>query len=295
MSTARIAKQQLDLKLALEPRLKREMGVLFASISKDMRSEYSVNGAILQASEYQSEVEQILKQHYRRVSKIFGISLRQAIAKYMPVTETKAIDEEVDANMREFISETAATRSALIIKTTQKDIESSFEFALSLVAGNAAITTIDNSIIAKDAQKEVNRKFKGRTETIAITETQTAAEGSKDIEAATIAVQAAVIANLPQDKIIQKEWVAVLDSRTRTAHVLAGGQRRPANEPFDVDGERLKYPSDTSLGASAANVINCRCIAATVVKDAPIVEAIDSRIKPQAGRPNATVTGIVGL
>lgn len=56
---------------------------------------------------------------------------------------------------------------------------------------------------------------------------------------------------------IVKEWVAVVDSRTRDAHKKADGQRVPIDEPFIVNGEKLMYPGDPN--GSAENIINCRC------------------------------------
>jgi hypothetical protein len=56
-------------------------------------------------------------------------------------------------------------------------------------------------------------------------------------------------------------WDATLDSRTRPDHVAAHGQSVVGmTEPFVLsDGSQLLYPGDTSLGASAAQTISCRC------------------------------------
>ena len=56
-----------------------------------------------------------------------------------------------------------------------------------------------------------------------------------------------------------KTWVTVGDNRVRTAHVLANGQAVGISENFSVGGELLEFPGDTSKGATADNVINCRC------------------------------------
>lgn len=56
---------------------------------------------------------------------------------------------------------------------------------------------------------------------------------------------------------VVKEWVAVIDSRTRDAHKKADGQRVPIDEPFIVNGEKLMFPGDPN--GSAENIINCRC------------------------------------
>ena len=67
---------------------------------------------------------------------------------------------------------------------------------------------------------------------------------------------AAVESGVRMDKV----WRANRDGRVRPAHKRADGQRRGLDAPYDVDGERLMFPSDTSLGASAENTIQCRCV-----------------------------------
>lgn len=66
---------------------------------------------------------------------------------------------------------------------------------------------------------------------------------------------------------VWKKWVATQDDRTRDAHRDMDGVEVPYDEPFVVDGEEMMYPGDTSLGASAGNVINCRCVMVEVIKD----------------------------
>lgn len=64
-----------------------------------------------------------------------------------------------------------------------------------------------------------------------------------------------------------KRWVATADERTRDAHANAEGQEVPYSEPFIIDGEQLMYPGDISMGASASNVVNCRCTIVTFIKE----------------------------
>lgn len=56
----------------------------------------------------------------------------------------------------------------------------------------------------------------------------------------------------------KKEWSATFHN-TRPDHAAAEGQQRWAAEPFVVGGQLLQYPGDGSLGASLANLVNCRC------------------------------------
>lgn len=64
--------------------------------------------------------------------------------------------------------------------------------------------------------------------------------------------------------VIGKKWMAAQQERTRRGHREADGQVVAFDEPFYVANgsgqvEPLMFPSDTSLGASASNVIQCRC------------------------------------
>lgn len=55
-------------------------------------------------------------------------------------------------------------------------------------------------------------------------------------------------------------WDATIDAVTRPHHIAADGQTVPVNEPFEIDGEKLLFPGDDSLGATAKNIISCRCV-----------------------------------
>ena len=57
----------------------------------------------------------------------------------------------------------------------------------------------------------------------------------------------------------RKTWHSLLDRRERKWHHDADGQTVPILEPFEILGELLMYPLDTSLGATADNIANCRC------------------------------------
>lgn len=56
-----------------------------------------------------------------------------------------------------------------------------------------------------------------------------------------------------------KEWVNMGDKRVRKTHVIAGGQIKPIMEPFEVGNSLLQYPGDMSMGASAEEIVSCRC------------------------------------
>ena len=57
--------------------------------------------------------------------------------------------------------------------------------------------------------------------------------------------------------LLQKEWIAAGDERTREEHGEADGDVVPLDGKFSVMGEQLDYPGD--VNGSAGNIINCRC------------------------------------
>lgn len=65
---------------------------------------------------------------------------------------------------------------------------------------------------------------------------------------------------------LEKEWISTLDDRTRDGadggfdHLIMDGQFTPVDEPWDVSGESLMFPGDSTLGALPGNTINCRCV-----------------------------------
>ena len=75
---------------------------------------------------------------------------------------------------------------------------------------------------------------------------------------------------------LEQEWLATLDNRTRDEHRDLDGQHVPVGEPFEVDGEEIRYPGDPS--APGYLVWNCRC---TLV---PKLKSLDQSDAPRDNR-----------
>ena len=59
---------------------------------------------------------------------------------------------------------------------------------------------------------------------------------------------------------VRKVWQATFDRRVRDTHAILDKKSVAFNEPFvSTSGARLLHPMDRSLGARAAEIINCRC------------------------------------
>jgi len=70
----------------------------------------------------------------------------------------------------------------------------------------------------------------------------------------------------------KKTWANQGDSRVRVTpddkfnHLFAE-QTVTLDKPFIVSGEQLRFPGDSSLGASIGNIIECRCSATYDIAD----------------------------
>jgi uncharacterized protein with gpF-like domain len=80
-------------------------------------------------------------------------------------------------------------------------------------------------------------------------------------------MNAAAIESYRQSGVVgEKRWLTARDEHVRPAgrpdafdHVSADGQVVPLDEPFIVSGQKMMYPMDMSLGATAGNISGCRC------------------------------------
>jgi SPP1 gp7 family putative phage head morphogenesis protein len=100
-----------------------------------------------------------------------------------------------------------------------------------------------------------------RARRIVRTEVVTASNGAAKVAADETGVQ------------MKKEWISIIDKRTRHDHRLIDGAIVPLAQPFLVGGEQMQQPGvrqqDNGLPVSAKNTVNCRCVmAATAVRDA---------------------------
>lgn len=116
-------------------------------------------------------------------------------------------------------------------------------------------TPLDKATIEKLITRYKNNLLRLRGETIGRTET------IQSLNAAQFeSYRQAVDNGAARPNMVQREWVSTRDGRERSSHHEMYGQKVGIDEPFTTpDGEKLMFPGDTSLGASGAETINCRC------------------------------------
>lgn len=204
----------------------------------------------------------------------------------LDTTHTTTASVNIDDNVNEKIKEKsiqdslerADKQSGFIMQTTQKQLEESY-FQAESQSGEFG-SELSTEQIASDATDMYTEKSKSRPNEIAVTETQAVAEKAKYEEANAVAYTLSsdttgAIETAPAEfynplegedltdlkGYTIKYWVTMSDNLVREAHQAAEGQVQFADEPFTVMGEELMMPGDTSMGASAANICNCRCTA----------------------------------
>lgn len=141
--------------------------------------------------------------------------------------------------MSTYLDTYTVSRQLEISKTTARQIVAHIE---GLRAEGVPVSDIRTSL-----EKE-SRKQQIRANTIARTEATNAMN------------KAQVLALNSSGREWEKSWDAIRDDRTRDAHFAMDPELWiDLDEPFNVGGELLGYPGDITLGATAGNLINCRC------------------------------------
>lgn len=277
------AESDLEKKLRLEKPVVSQTRTIFRRISQDLENAYAATGRTIDAKEYEDDFIAVLRPAYKRAEKEFGsrisdelieeqdsedppfsVAIFAVLAGRAGISLSERISRYIaDKNRRlaEFTRQTVPRRASLITATNQSEIDRSIAKAVAELTIEAP-ETITRSDIASRASRIIRDSGISRSQTIATTEIQTASEGAKSIEAAAFMDEAEPLILSGEAQVERlKEWHTQGDEKVRPAHVQADLQQVPADEPFIVDGEELMYPGDTSRGASAGNVINCRCSA----------------------------------
>jgi len=263
---ARNAASELAKKIKLEGQLIYKTSSFFKKIKNDARRSFVSDGTKINLINYKNDLVDILSEHYLQVFNNFQSPLINGLKrnKFSRSCFLKKDSQDEDKqklidNNQAYIDYHANNQAQQIINTTQNDLASAYSDATATYIvssgddeSSVLSDDIDRSAIANDASDNFKASTDARLTTIAITETQNAAEAGKDI-----AVQSSFSGI--DTLLLNKEWITILDGRERDSHHEADGQIQVATMPFIVQGEMLMYPGDTFFGASASNIINCRC------------------------------------
>ena len=118
-------------------------------------------------------------------------------------------------------------------------------------------TRITSAQVTRMTQRYSDRLLKLRGDTIARTETARAVEAGR-LDSFR---QGASKAQIPREAIY-REWLhGGFSADERPSHAAAHGRTiKGLDNPWDIGGALMMHPLDTSLGAGAEHVANCRCM-----------------------------------
>lgn len=145
--------------------------------------------------------------------------------------------------VRAFLSGRVQQRSQLLARETVRRLQS--VIAQGIEDGDGI------ELIARRIRGSIPGMTRRRAVTIVRTEVVAASNHASEVATAAIAEDLGLT--------VTKVWLTALDERVRSSHRRAHGQAVPQSAPFTVAGEQMMYPGDDSLGATARNLINCRC------------------------------------
>lgn len=271
MTTAQQRRHEiLDAKMALEFEL---MGPLDKIGMDYIRSIEMNGGASLSAHDrlgYQDNLETVLLRHYARTSSVF-----QGIR---PTRATTLESAALSLAHLESLRSRAARNAGLLLRSIDRAWSEAMghghrgvddgtgHYAKSEAKSELfrSIETKDDPVAVKPAQSptvsyyaklksavsKVVGKFKSNMPAVTSGNTNPVAEQTRELQ---------IVAPKDANGYIEKTWKSLMDGRERDWHHDADEEVVPVKDAFEVGGERLRFPGDSALGASLANLINCRC------------------------------------
>ena len=123
-------------------------------------------------------------------------------------------------------------------------------YKTTLLDGNRSQSLIDRMV-----DRYTNKLLRARGERIARTETLKAMNAGK-VEGMAQLIDSGKV----EAKNVTKIWSSSGDKRVRDTHAAMDGQQKKTDEPFvSPNGAQLMHPLDSSLGAGADEIVQCRC------------------------------------
>jgi|TARA_Y100000114_G_scaffold54553_1_gene49867 hypothetical protein len=238
-------RQQLRIRKNLERSLFRKLTSLFRKAIRVRSFLYEETGIFekdILVGSINEELMPVMLQHFKRVFKTI-YDFHEAKYKTLIKEEALVFDRNVDIDnlaneffkQRELFLVGVSTRLANRVDKIIRE-------------GREANLTLRE--IAKEIDKIVLPIVRSRGALIARTETHNAASFANHKYHEKVRDDY----DIPMVKV----WSSVNDSRTRSNHAAANGQRVGMDEDFLVGGLPMGYAGDPRGGAK--NVINCRCV-----------------------------------
>lgn len=252
-----------ERRMTFERILKADLRKFFTSMGNELFASLAANRAPVDFQGYTRALVEILRKNYRNTGEFFRMHLNRLLNTFMPKApaQKEAIEElqEVRRDIEPLlllglipIYDNMARQHASYIITTTETAFGSLDRPQGLTPMQSARK------ISRDFRKRNLKRVPG----IAENEVGSAANVATDQEGR---MMQRGIATSRIDAEVLKTWMSIIDENTRPGHIRANNQKKPIDTAFVVSGQLLRYPKDSSLGASLSNILGCRCSTITEV------------------------------
>lgn len=261
------------IKQVIEAKFVRSLRPVFSRMAKDFKTAYGQAQTIPDQTQYREPLKKIITKYNKKTAEIFsrnirddmkkGIDLYEVKADFVEIPEKKKDDvaEKIAVAIALFISTQTEKQTTFILETNRRQMSEAVARARAVAQGGTEI--VSHAEIGRQAAQNFKSDAEGRIDTIAAQNVGMTESFSKEAEAQVLndPESEATVDGEPVAGNLKKQWNAILDNKTRPAHVEADAQYMAEpidiDESFEVDGEELQYPRDPS--GSPENIINCRC------------------------------------
>lgn len=282
----------LDAKLALEAEIKEP---LYLALRRYIQAWITSDGTPtpMARAEHQVRIEALLKRHYARVAMV-------VTGRKPPFTPTLG-DAALSLSHAHSMAARAKKQADLLLSTIDRGFRTGQSMMQQSTAHDDGTKSYDEfkagdddipqpppnpanpsdnppvsyTIGLPEIGQTVADKLRSRMGAIANVQTNGTAEEARREEAyRQMRARVEVVQDGQENVRLIQVWHNVGDNRVRGAphnprpsafdHWSCEGQERPIDEPFTITGELLRFPGDSSLGASIGNLANCRCYLSTI-------------------------------
>jgi len=258
-----ISQQDIDTakKIKIENQLNTQLDKVYSLMTANVVLAYDNNtDASHPVAVYTTAIAGLLSAFYLQTIGVFSKATNALITPetqtYKEFQEIADLDFTGETTVSDIISQVNDEEMLLNLSTMNNYVSTSAQQIENTNIKQVQEIALQN-LSTKDFKQKLTDNFDARTDTISQTTVQHAAESTKQNKLKTVNSKVKDELGKPDDK--PKSWQTILDGREREAHGEADGQVQDVNNPFVVGGELLKFPGDTSLGATLGNIINCRC------------------------------------
>jgi len=263
------ARQQVAFDFNLKLIFERDFRMRITAFNEKLILAYTKSVARFESvpdfGQFQAELERILDRHFHKVGDAFTDKINEMVAQELgekKLTLVTEIKHRIPVIVSSHFKVRALSEATKITATTNAQAITALREAQRL-ATDPSVLAIEQVNVASQSSAVFRRRLNGRISGIIRLNTNEPAEAAKLTQIQILRGEEPTLAG-GTGTDGTKSWANQGDSLVRIPpdskfNHIAAEQTVALDKPFNVSGQLLRYPGDTSLGASLGNIVNCRC------------------------------------